>query len=167
MLLTYNKTPWYRCLLCSLMLCATLLLEGCMANNQIQTEGDTFETVSPGKQLQQCPNSPNCVCSEYPNLSSSVSPFTITGTPGDAWQNLQAAITLLGGVVESSDSTLLHATFRSRIFGFIDDLTCRMDTTAMVIHIRSSSRVGHYDFGVNRKRVENIREALRQVSQAP
>lgn len=161
MFLTFHKTPWYWCLQCSLLLCLTLLLEGCMASNQ----GDTQGTGSTKEQLQQCPSSPNCVCSEFQDLPYSVAPLAITGTSDEAWQNLQTAISLLGGVVESDDGTLLHATFRSRIFGFIDDLNCRLDTTTGVIHIRSASRVGHYDFGVNRKRIERLRETFQQASQ--
>ena len=134
-----------------------------MANNQVKT--DIQQIVSTKEQLQQCPNSPNCVCSEFPDLPTTVAPLAITGTPRDAWQHLEGAISLLGGVVESSNGALLHATFRSRIFGFIDDLHCRLDSSAKVIHIRSASRVGYYDFGINRKRVESIREAFLQASQ--
>jgi uncharacterized protein (DUF1499 family) len=51
----------------------------------------------------------------------------------------------------------LHAEFRSALFGFVDDVEFRMDETAGRIDVRSASRTGWFDFGVNRRRVEEIR----------
>jgi len=51
----------------------------------------------------------------------------------------------------------LHAEFRSALFGFVDDVEFRMDEVSGRIDIRSASRTGYYDFGVNRRRVEEIR----------
>jgi uncharacterized protein (DUF1499 family) len=51
----------------------------------------------------------------------------------------------------------LHAEFRSALFGFVDDVEFRMDETAGRIDVRSASRTGYFDFGVNRRRVEEIR----------
>jgi len=58
----------------------------------------------------------------------------------------------------------LHATLKSRIFGFVDDLELRLDPQTDVIHIRSASRSGHYDLGVNRRRVERLRKQLRAAA---
>jgi len=46
----------------------------------------------------------------------------------------------------------------SNIFKFVDDVEIRRDGN--VCQIRSGSRVGYSDFGVNRKRVETIRRAV-------
>ena len=46
------------------------------------------------------------------------------------------------------------------MLGFVDDVDFVLYAKARVIHLRSASRVGHYDFGVNRKRVEAIRAAF-------
>ena len=51
----------------------------------------------------------------------------------------------------------LHAEFRSRIFGFVDDLELLWSEDENLCHIRSASRTGHYDFGKNEERVEHIR----------
>jgi uncharacterized protein (DUF1499 family) len=56
----------------------------------------------------------------------------------------------------------LHAVCRSRLFGWADDLELRIDTEAGVVHVRSASRVGYSDLGVNRRRVERLRAALRE-----
>ncbi|MDQ6965890.1 MAG: DUF1499 domain-containing protein, partial [Mariprofundaceae bacterium] len=58
------------------------------------------------------------------------------------------------------DDDYLHATFTSRLFRFVDDVELHRDAASGVVHIRSASRVGHSDFGVNRKRVEVIRKLL-------
>jgi len=47
--------------------------------------------------------------------------------------------------------------FRSRVFKFVDDVELLFDRQNKLIQVRSASRVGHSDFGVNRKRVERIR----------
>jgi uncharacterized protein (DUF1499 family) len=67
-------------------------------------------------------------------------------------------VTALGGSIEREEDGYLHATFRSRLFGFVDDLECRRDGD--VIQVRSASRTGWWDLGVNRRRVESIRRAL-------
>ena len=46
----------------------------------------------------------------------------------------------------------------SKIFKFVDDVEIRQDGD--VCQIRSGSRVGYSDRGVNRKRVEIIRKAM-------
>lgn len=50
----------------------------------------------------------------------------------------------------------MAAIFTSKFFGFVDDLECRIDQANHTIHLRSASRVGHSDFGANRKRVALI-----------
>ena len=62
-------------------------------------------------------------------------------------------------IVEKSD-TYIHVEARSRIFRFVDDVDFVLDVRESVIHVRSASRVGHGDLGVNRRRVEQIRSAL-------
>ena len=49
----------------------------------------------------------------------------------------------------------LYAEFRSRLLGFVDDVEFFFD--GVVVHVRSASRLGRRDFGVNRARVEEIR----------
>ncbi len=110
--------------------------------------------------LLPCPDRPNCVSSEGPQGNWSISPLEYSGPSQVAWQALQEEIVNMGGSIERSDDTFLHATFRSRIFGFVDDVTCRLDGSNNRIHIRSAARTGHSDFGVNRKRVEALRSGL-------
>jgi uncharacterized protein (DUF1499 family) len=52
----------------------------------------------------------------------------------------------------------IHATFKSRIFRFVDDVEFYFDDKEKIVHFKSASRVGHSDLGVNRKRMEEIRK---------
>jgi uncharacterized protein (DUF1499 family) len=57
----------------------------------------------------------------------------------------------------------IHAEFRSRLFGFVDDVEFSFDEDPKTVHLRSASRTGYYDFGVNRKRMERIRAQFTDV----
>jgi uncharacterized protein (DUF1499 family) len=59
-------------------------------------------------------------------------------------------------VVEEK-SGLLRAEFQTRILGFVDDVEFRLNRPKKTIDFRSASRVGYYDFGVNRVRMEKLR----------
>ena len=50
----------------------------------------------------------------------------------------------------------LHAVCRTRL-GFPDDVECLLSPEGGVIHVRSASRLGYSDWGVNRRRVEDLR----------
>ena len=77
-----------------------------------------------------------------------------------AWKKLTKIITRQGGEVQQDDGSYLHATFTSPVFRYVDDVELRLDEDHGLIHIRSASRVGRSDFGVNRKRIERIIQAL-------
>lgn len=110
--------------------------------------------------LVACPNKPKCVCSEAFCGDSYVDPLRVLGSMPVQWKALQDVILEMGGKIEEADDYFLHATFRSRLFRFVDDVICRQDAATNSIQIRSSSRVGYSDFGVNRKRVEKLRKRL-------
>jgi uncharacterized protein (DUF1499 family) len=57
----------------------------------------------------------------------------------------------------------LHAEVKSRVFRFVDDLELLLDPASGVVGIRSASRVGYSDLGVNRRRVETLRQQLIQA----
>lgn len=110
--------------------------------------------------LLPCPGSPNCVSSEEKNGPFSVDPLTFKGAPEVAWESLKRAVQGMGGKIEQEAENYLWATFRTKVFRFVDDLECRMDAANGVIHVRSASRVGYSDLGVNRKRVEALRSGF-------
>lgn len=106
--------------------------------------------------LQPCPSSPNCVCSEFTDKSSFVTPISFTGDTESAWAKAITTIQNMGGKIITEESDYLHAAFTSRIFRFVDDLELRLDRENRIIHLRSASRTGYYDFGVNRKRARQL-----------
>ena len=114
--------------------------------------------------LRPCPNSPNCVSSESDSASSRVEPLTFQGPPEKAWSDLKETIREMGGKIEEEHEGYLWATFTSRVFRFVDDVEFRMVSTDGIIHVRSASRVGYSDLGVNKRRVEKLRAVFDQKS---
>jgi uncharacterized protein (DUF1499 family) len=106
--------------------------------------------------LAPCPDKPNCVCSEFgESAAHSIAPLDYSNAPPQkAWGDILQTIEELGGKVVIANDEYFAATFSSSLFGFIDDVECRLESSKKRIQIRSASRVGHSDMGVNRKRVE-------------
>jgi uncharacterized protein (DUF1499 family) len=110
--------------------------------------------------LAPCPNSPNCVSSQAPESDHEhyIVPLRFSGDPAAAWQRLRAAVLAEKRVtVVAEQGDYLHVEIRSLMFRFIDDVEFSLAASTGLIHVRSASRAGYSDFGVNRKRVERIR----------
>jgi len=114
--------------------------------------------------LQPCPGTPNCVCSFDADGEHGIAPLKFAGP----WE---AARDRLLSVVRSQprtqvvvdDGPYLRIECTSLILRFVDDLEFLFDQTTQVIHVRSASRVGRSDLGVNRNRVEAIRRLFEQA----
>ncbi len=115
--------------------------------------------VRDGK-LVPCPDTPNCVSSQSTDQTHAVPPLTYTSTLNDAFADLKRIIDNMknSSIVEESP-TYMRCEFKSTLFGFVDDLEFFIDDSKKTVHVRSAARLGYTDFGVNRKRVEKIREA--------
>jgi uncharacterized protein (DUF1499 family) len=113
-------------------------------------------------QLHDCAEPPNCVCSCASDESQRVKPFPITGSIEDTYQRLIAIVSKLRGatIVEQQENRYLRVEFRSLIFRFVDDFELSISESEGVTHVRSASRVGYGDLGVNARRVERIRRLL-------
>lgn len=118
----------------------------------------------PDNLLSHCPSSPNCVCSEYPESSSFIRPVRFSGPPANAWARAITSVKKMGGQIRLEKKGYIHATFTSPIFRFVDDLELRLAEQENVLHVRSASRTGYYDFGVNRRRVERFRRYFQPLS---
>ncbi len=110
--------------------------------------------------LRVCPPTPNCVCSDHPAEASAVAPLRFRGDPSSAWQRLKQAVVATGGEIDVEQDGYLHARYVTRWLRFVDDVEFRLDQAGGLIHVRSASRVGHSDFGANRRRLEAIRAAF-------
>jgi len=105
--------------------------------------------------LADCGVSPNCVCSEADTQPErEVAPFKAN------LRDVRAAIIATGGTITREQDGYISATYMSKIFKFVDDVEVR-DAGAGIIHVRSASRVGYSDRGVNRRRHALIAKALK------
>jgi uncharacterized protein (DUF1499 family) len=121
-----------------------------------------------GGKLSKCPDKPNCVCSEQKDDTSHyIKPIIIPqDITVDTWLILKATIQELGGTIQTDTGNYLAATFSSAVFGFMDDLEIRIDSTQNIIHIRSASRVGYGDFSVNKNRTELLKNLFNEKIEA-
>ena len=114
-------------------------------------------TAGPDR-ISPCPASPNCVSSRSKDSARFIEPLHYAGDRADARQKL---IELLDNSKHvrliSVETDYLHAEFRSFVFNFVDDVEFHFPSQERIIHVRSASRTGYYDFGVNRRRVEQFR----------
>ncbi len=111
-------------------------------------------------QLKGCPGKPNCVSSQAEDESHSLAVFRYQGEKEAVLKGLKKAITSLDGMtIVTENDTYLHIECKSAIMGFVDDLEFYF-SKENVIQVRSASRLGYSDFGVNRKRVEKLRELI-------
>ena len=113
------------------------------------------------EKLGGCPSSPNCVSTASDDAQHRIDPITFTGSVENTCEKLIQTVGQLPRTrLVTQKDNYLHFECRSRIFQFVDDLEFYVDPQAKTIQIRSASRVGYSDLGVNRKRVEKIRSAF-------
>jgi uncharacterized protein (DUF1499 family) len=111
--------------------------------------------------LTPCPSSPNCVCSYDSDELHKIDPLRYSSTPAEAWAALKQAIESLERTkIITVTPDYLYAEFSSKLMGFVDDVEFYLDSGAGVIQVRSASRLGQSDLGVNRQRIEQIRSQL-------
>lgn len=134
---------------------ALVLLASCATESPVRT-------LENGK-LRLCPKSPNCVSSESDIEMTAIAPVTYHGDSQKAFEQIKAVLLTMGGNVRSEESGYLWVTFRSRLLRYVDDVEVRRVPGENVLHIRSGSREGYSDMGVNRKRVEHIRRHFNEV----
>ncbi|MCU0571882.1 MAG: DUF1499 domain-containing protein [Syntrophobacteraceae bacterium] len=119
-------------------------------------------TASPpdGSRLLPCPDSPNCVSSRSEQGGRAIAPLVIQGSSGEAMECLKRVIMAMKRTrIVSSDAQSIEAEFRTRL-GFVDDVSFELDAGAAVIQMRSASRVGYWDLGENRRRLEKVRQLM-------
>lgn len=91
-----------------------------------------------------------------------IAPIEFTGDPGAALDRLRRIVeSTEGGRVVRTTPNYLYVQFQTRWLRFVDDAEFFVDESAKVIHVRSASRIGRKDFGVNRARIEAIRARFR------
>ncbi len=108
--------------------------------------------------LTGCPAKPNCVSSQAADNEHAIAPFRYHGEKKDAFNRLKKIIASFERMtIVAENDRYLHIECTSSIMRFIDDLEFSF-LEEKEIHVRSASRIGYYDFGANRKRVEKLRK---------
>ncbi|MEM1370288.1 MAG: DUF1499 domain-containing protein [Cyanobacteria bacterium P01_H01_bin.15] len=116
--------------------------------------------------FKPCPASPNCVSSQATDAEHKIEPLEYS-------RDLETTRELLGKVlsvvprtkVTQEDADYVRTESASRLLGFVDDAEFYFPRDRSVIEVRSASRLGESDLGVNRRRIEQIRLALQDLSQ--
>ena len=133
---------------------ASLFLAACTGNSPANL-GVSDSGLAP------CPSSPNCVSSDAQDNDHHVAPLQFAAPAAEAWQAARDQVAELPRTrIVSETPGYLHAECQSALLGFIDDLELNLRTSAGIIAVRSASRLGYSDFGVNRNRIEALRASL-------
>ncbi len=107
-----------------------------------------------------CPDSPNCVSTQDNRESHHLAPFLVTES-ATLDQIQQVATTLPRAKTAVKQADYLRIEYTSLVFRFVDDLELRI--SGRELWVRSQSRVGYYDFGVNRQRAQALRDSLQHA----
>ncbi|MEH2287499.1 DUF1499 domain-containing protein [Nostoc sp.] len=115
--------------------------------------------------LSTCPVSNNCVVSQNADEKHAINPIVYHVDRNAAREILLKVLSVVPRteIVEQTDN-YIHALSKSRIFRLVDDVEFYLPANESVIHLRSASRVGEFDLGINRRRCEQIRLALRDLN---
>ena len=153
-----------------LLLAACLLAAGAAAGvaaHTALTHGDTmFAGMRPQNlgytdgRLAPCKSTPNCVSSQADPKDEEhyIAPIALKGAPIAAIR--KAVESMPRTTVVRVEPDYLYAEFKSKLMGFVDDVEFLVDPAKGVVHVRSASRLGRRDFGVNRERIEALRAIL-------
>lgn len=120
-------------------------------------------------QLGGCPASPNCVSSSVPQSdpTHAIAPIALTTDPDTTFAALKE---LLRGddatSIQVDRPDYVYAEASTALMGFVDDVEFYLDRDRGVIQVRSASRLGESDLGVNRQRIESLRTQLAPVRSA-
>ena len=111
--------------------------------------------------LAPCPDKPNCVSSFATDEGHRIDALAIEGSGEATWRNLQLLLESAPRVeIVTSSPAYMHAVYTTPIMRYRDDVEFLLRTDQIEIAVRSASRVGYGDMGVNRNRIEAIRDAL-------
>lgn len=110
---------------------------------------------------KRTPNNVNSQIDGSADAQHYIEPLRYAGDARQAWAAVKRIVDgMQRAKVVKSEADYLHAEFASKLMGFVDDAEFYLDAKAGVIHVRSASRLGRRDFGVNRARIEYIRAKL-------
>jgi uncharacterized protein (DUF1499 family) len=114
-------------------------------------------------QFPPCPAAPHCVSSLAVESEQAIPAINVQTRA--EWQRLQdTLLTMPRTMLVAQDNHYLHVSVSSEILRFKDDVELRYYPDKNLVEMRSSSRVGYYDFGVNRRRLETLRDNFNKAN---
>lgn len=132
------------------------------SNNLFAGSPPTNIGVNDGK-LAACASTPNCVSSGAPNIDRehAIAPITLSGDLPTSMAKLKQVIQSMPRTkIVKETNNYLYVEFTSNLMKFVDDVEFYLDDSSQAIQVRSASRLGESDLGVNRQRIEEIRAKL-------
>lgn len=108
-------------------------------------------------------STPNCVSSQADAADAEhyIAPIPFKGDLPAAMSAVRKAVEgMTDATVIRQDGGYLYAEYRTKLMRFVDDVEFFYDDKAGLIHVRSASRLGRRDMGVNRARVESLRARI-------
>lgn len=159
-------------------LIVSILIIGCTQNQQLEAAqttpeanqsktGITMTQENDAMQAQQgkssppellCGSKPNCVSTQEIRTDHHIEPFNLTSEQVSMDDIEKVVLTLKRAKIVDKTATTLHIEVTSLVFRFVDDV--HMVKEGLQLHVRSKSRTGYSDFGVNKKRTDEIRQKL-------
>jgi len=135
------------------------------ATTQLPVGGANMVSKATDK-LRPCPATPNCVSSLAGDQKHFIEPISYEGESAVAQQELLGVLKSFKRVrMVRVEESYIHAEFVSSFFRFVDDVEFYFDNAKKLIQVRSASRTGYSDLGVNRRRIEEIRKQFDQKEQ--
>lgn len=134
----------------------------------IQCSGKTPSDlgVRENGQLKECPPTPNCVSSftSATDKEHSIAPLSYIAPLSEEHSRLKKVIQALPRTkIVEEKHTYIRAEFTSFLMRYVDDVEFLFDEKVKLIQVRSASRLGRSDLGVNRKRIELLRSELQKA----
>jgi len=118
---------------------------------------------SAARLLTPCPKTPNCVSSLAKDKKHFVEPIPYKGENAAAQHGLLEILhSFKRARLVTIEENYIHAEFVSSIFRFVDDVEFYFEPAKSIIQVKSASRTGQSDLGVNRRRIEKIRKLFEE-----
>ncbi|MCH2157371.1 MAG: DUF1499 domain-containing protein [Oleiphilaceae bacterium] len=153
------QNPIHQTKLFLLFIASTLIMSACTGTRPKQL-GEAQAS------LQVCPSSPNCVSSlKDEDKDHFIESISYTNKPSTHEALVKAINSDESAELVVKTDQYIYAEYTSAIMRYVDDVEFLFDDNQQRIHVRSASRLGHSDFGVNRDRIEQIRSQLNDGAQ--
>ena len=109
--------------------------------------------------LAACKRTPNCVSSQADPADREhyIEPIAFRGSMADLKRAVES---MERSTVIKAERDYLYAEYRTKLLRYVDDVELYYDEKQGVVHVRSASRLGRRDFGVNRRRIEALRRVI-------